>query len=197
MFTNIELRTLRAYAKKKGLKPPALLGDAVLLVAAIGGYLGRKNDPPPGHPIAMAGLYRFSAYECRVLSDRRWVILSCGGLWVKGRPRSPDLCNGKRSFLVKQGPATKTISFNLIKEINLSKTPTSPEELLQASFTLIGEEQPKVYKLLTNIEGKTPLLCGRDEAGLSVMIPLSACVKLKFSEATDDLDRRESNRSRS
>jgi hypothetical protein len=59
MFTNIELRTLRAYAKKKGLKPPALLGDAVLLVAAIGGYLGRKNDPPPGHQLLWLGYTAF------------------------------------------------------------------------------------------------------------------------------------------
>ena len=59
MFTNIELRTLRAYAKKKGLKPPALLGDAVLLVAAIGGYLGRKNDPPPGHQLLWMGYTAF------------------------------------------------------------------------------------------------------------------------------------------
>ena len=51
--------TLRAYAKKKGLKPPALLGDAVLLVAAIGGYLGRKNDPPPGHQLLWMGYTAF------------------------------------------------------------------------------------------------------------------------------------------
>ena len=45
--------------KKKGLKPPALLGDAVLLVAAIGGYLGRKNDPPPGHQLLWMGYTAF------------------------------------------------------------------------------------------------------------------------------------------
>jgi hypothetical protein len=31
------------------LTPPVLLGEAVRLVAKIGGYLGRNNDPPPGH----------------------------------------------------------------------------------------------------------------------------------------------------
>ncbi|WP_372609298.1 IS4 family transposase, partial [Halomonas sp.] len=49
LFSDIELRTLSAYAKKKGLKPPLLLGEAVLLIAKIGGYLGRSSDPPPGH----------------------------------------------------------------------------------------------------------------------------------------------------
>ena len=28
-----------------------LLGNAVRLVAKIGGYLGRKHNPPPGHQI--------------------------------------------------------------------------------------------------------------------------------------------------
>ena len=39
--------------------PPTLLGDAVLLVAAIGGYLGRKNDPPPGHQLLWLGYTAF------------------------------------------------------------------------------------------------------------------------------------------
>jgi len=37
------------------LKPPNNLGDAVNLVAKRGGYLGRKNDPPPGHQILWWG----------------------------------------------------------------------------------------------------------------------------------------------
>jgi len=55
LFSDVELRTLRAYAKKKGLKPPVLLGEAVRLVAKIGGYLGRNNDPPPGHQLIWQG----------------------------------------------------------------------------------------------------------------------------------------------
>ena len=43
LFSDIELRTLRAYAKKKRLKPPALLGEAVGLVAKIGGYLQYRS----------------------------------------------------------------------------------------------------------------------------------------------------------
>ena len=55
LFSDIELKTLRAYAKKKHLTSPLLLGDAVRLVAKLGGYLGRKNDPPPGHQIIWQG----------------------------------------------------------------------------------------------------------------------------------------------
>jgi len=37
------------------MKPPTQLGDAVRIVALIGGYLGRKKDPPPGHQIMWQG----------------------------------------------------------------------------------------------------------------------------------------------
>ena len=63
LFADIELRTLEAYAKKKGLKPPLSLGDAVLLVAMIGGYLNRKKDPPPGHQLLWQGYHEFQ-YMC-------------------------------------------------------------------------------------------------------------------------------------
>lgn len=59
LFSDIELRTLRAYAKKKQLTPPTLLGEAVALVAKIGGYLGRNNDPPPGHQLLWHGWREF------------------------------------------------------------------------------------------------------------------------------------------
>jgi hypothetical protein len=59
LFSDIELRTLRAYAKKKSLKPPTLLGEAVRLVAKIGGYLGRTRDPPPGHQLLWQGYTEF------------------------------------------------------------------------------------------------------------------------------------------
>lgn len=59
LFSDIELRTLSAYAKKKGLKPPALVEEAVRLVAKIGGYLDRTNDPPPGHQLLWQGYTEF------------------------------------------------------------------------------------------------------------------------------------------
>ena len=63
LFSEVELRTLRAYAKKNDLKPPALLGEAVRMVAKIGGYLGRNNDPPPGHQLLWHG-YREFQFMC-------------------------------------------------------------------------------------------------------------------------------------
>ena len=59
LFSDIELRTLGAYAKKKRLTPPSSLGEAVRLVAQIGGYLGRNNDPPPGHQLLWQGYAEF------------------------------------------------------------------------------------------------------------------------------------------
>jgi len=59
LFSDVELRTLRAYAQKKRLKPPLLLGEAVRLVAKIGGYLGRNHDPPPGHQLIWQGYAEF------------------------------------------------------------------------------------------------------------------------------------------
>jgi hypothetical protein len=40
-----------------------LLGEAVTLIAKIGGYLNRKNDPPPGHQILWHGYLEFQ-YMC-------------------------------------------------------------------------------------------------------------------------------------
>ncbi|MCF6219453.1 MAG: hypothetical protein L3J94_12045 [Gammaproteobacteria bacterium] len=58
LFSDVELRTLRAYAKKK-ISPPLLLGEAVRLVAKMGGYLGRNSDPPPGHQLLWQGYAAF------------------------------------------------------------------------------------------------------------------------------------------
>jgi len=59
LFSDIELRTLCAYAKKKSLPPPTQLSEAVLLIAKIGGYLGRKHDPPPGCQLLWQGYTEF------------------------------------------------------------------------------------------------------------------------------------------
>lgn len=49
--------------QKKRLKPPNSLGDAVQLVAQLGGYLARKSDPPPGHQLMWHG-YAVLAMMC-------------------------------------------------------------------------------------------------------------------------------------
>lgn len=57
LFTDLEIEVLGAFGKKKKKRAEPLteLGDAVRLVAQIGGYLGRKHDPPPGHQVMWQG----------------------------------------------------------------------------------------------------------------------------------------------
>jgi len=59
LFSPIEVRTLTAYARKRGWHPPAHLGEAVRVLARIGGYLGRTSDPPPGHQLLWRGYAQF------------------------------------------------------------------------------------------------------------------------------------------
>jgi hypothetical protein len=56
LFSDLEIEVLTAFANnRRDLKPPEGLGDAVRLVARLGGYLDRKSDPPPGHQVLWAG----------------------------------------------------------------------------------------------------------------------------------------------
>lgn len=55
LFSDIEIEVLSAHAVKKNSNPPTQLGEAVRFVASLGGYLGRKHDPPPGHQIMWKG----------------------------------------------------------------------------------------------------------------------------------------------
>jgi hypothetical protein len=56
LFSDLEIEVLTAFANsRRDLKPPERLGDAVHLVARLGGYLGRKSDPPPGHQVIWRG----------------------------------------------------------------------------------------------------------------------------------------------
>jgi hypothetical protein len=55
MFTDIEIEVLKRYAHKKKLNTPLLIGETVILVGRLGGYLGRGQDPPPGHEVLWKG----------------------------------------------------------------------------------------------------------------------------------------------
>ena len=55
-FTDAEVKVLRAYAQKKnGMTPPSTIGEAVLIVAMLGGYIQRGNGPPPGYQVMWHG----------------------------------------------------------------------------------------------------------------------------------------------
>lgn len=56
LFSDLELQVLAAFAGgRRDLKPPKRLRDAVNLVGRLGGHLGRKGDPPPGHQVLWTG----------------------------------------------------------------------------------------------------------------------------------------------
>jgi hypothetical protein len=55
LLSEIEVTVLSAFAKQNRIKSPDNLGDAVRLVARLGGHLGRNSDPPPGHQLMWQG----------------------------------------------------------------------------------------------------------------------------------------------
>jgi len=55
LFADLEIRVLKAFARQRKLEGPSTLGIAVGLVARLGGYLARANDPPPGHEVMWHG----------------------------------------------------------------------------------------------------------------------------------------------
>jgi hypothetical protein len=62
LFSDLQLQVLYAFARKRKLPPPALLGDAVRLTARLGGYMGRTHDPPPGHQLMWKGYTRLQEW---------------------------------------------------------------------------------------------------------------------------------------
>jgi pimeloyl-ACP methyl ester carboxylesterase len=61
----------RRKLQKKRLPQPKQLGDAVRLVARLGGYLSRATDPPPGHQLMWYGYAQFQTLcEGFCLNDR-------------------------------------------------------------------------------------------------------------------------------
>jgi hypothetical protein len=71
LFADPEIEVLQAYAKKKRIAKPTRLGDAVRLVARLGGYIGRAKDPHPGHQIMWQGYSELRSL-CEGLSLRDW-----------------------------------------------------------------------------------------------------------------------------
>ena len=59
-FSNVQWKALCCYVTKKPTPPekPPSLREAILMVAKIGGFLGRKGDGPPGTTVLWRGLQR-------------------------------------------------------------------------------------------------------------------------------------------
>ena len=62
LFSNLEIRMLELVALDRKRPAPSNLGRAVLTMAMLGGYLARKNDPPPGHKVIWTGYVELGAY---------------------------------------------------------------------------------------------------------------------------------------
>ena len=60
LFSDIELRVLSTFARSRSLTPPRHLGEAVELLARLGGWLGRTRDPP-GAQLMWHGYTRLAA----------------------------------------------------------------------------------------------------------------------------------------
>ncbi len=73
-YTELQLRVLRHFAKRRGMAEPANLGLAVRTMAIMGGYLYRRNGPPAGHQKIWEGWTRLTimseAYELRDYFER-------------------------------------------------------------------------------------------------------------------------------
>jgi len=61
LFSDPEIEVLTAFAKKKAHSLPHCIGDAVKLVAKLGGYLGRSCDSPPGHQLMWLGYLKLQS----------------------------------------------------------------------------------------------------------------------------------------
>ena len=73
LFTDVEIEVLTAFARsRRDLKPPERLGDAVRLVARLGGYQDRKRDPPPGHQVLWLGATELRSVCKGFLLCRQW-----------------------------------------------------------------------------------------------------------------------------
>ncbi len=78
LFTEAELAFLGDYAQRFGLDAPQRLGLAVRLVARLGGYRARKQDPQPGNQIMWRGYERLTGatlgHEIGFESGKNYVL---------------------------------------------------------------------------------------------------------------------------
>jgi len=65
LFSELEIEVLRRYCQSRRLPEPTNLGEGVVLVATLGGYLARKHDGPPGAEVLWRGSRKLSNWcEC-------------------------------------------------------------------------------------------------------------------------------------
>ena len=67
LFSDGELRVLATFGRSRKLSPPARLGEAVELVARLGGWLGRPREPP-GAQLMWHGYTQLGGHDLRLPS---------------------------------------------------------------------------------------------------------------------------------
>jgi len=79
---NQSKRTKKTKKSEAKQKPPILLGEAILDVAKLGGYLARPSDPPPGAECIWTGLVRLcmmaDGYRLAITGSTRAIIFEPG-----------------------------------------------------------------------------------------------------------------------
>lgn len=69
LFSELEIEVLRRYCQSRKIPEPTNLGEGVVLVARLGGYLARKHDGPPGAEVLWRGSRKLSNWcECAAFS---------------------------------------------------------------------------------------------------------------------------------
>ena len=62
LFSDLEIKVMAKYCESQKRPMAKNLGEAVLLVATLGGYLARKHDPPPGAEILWRGSRKLTTW---------------------------------------------------------------------------------------------------------------------------------------
>ncbi|MFZ5610313.1 MAG: IS4 family transposase [Pseudomonadota bacterium] len=72
-LTETEMRLLDQLIEDKDSPPKKTLADYIVKIARLGGYLDRKNDPPPGNMVIWRGMSRLTDIHLGVLLGMRFV----------------------------------------------------------------------------------------------------------------------------
>ena len=70
VFDDVEMQVLEELSEGKKKRPLTNLYNAIIIIARLGGYLDRNNDPPPGYEVFWKG-YEFFQSMCQFERQRR------------------------------------------------------------------------------------------------------------------------------
>jgi len=74
VFDRIEIKAIYIMREKKLPKKPPTLGTVAVMLAQTGGYLARKNDPPPGPKAFWVGFGKLTSNALLLIKLERCVL---------------------------------------------------------------------------------------------------------------------------